>query len=67
MDNTKLLDKIRHEYFKPLHQCINAHAELAKSNVMHISSKVLRDIGKRIQELEQELMVFCDQTEKEEK
>jgi hypothetical protein len=51
----KIIDHIRHEQIRPLQQSIKAHMELAKNDTMHISHSVLKDLSKRIQDIENEI------------
>jgi hypothetical protein len=60
----KIIDHIRHEQIRPLQQSLKAHAEIAKNETLHISPSVLKDIAKRIQDIEQSVMSLIE-TEKE--
>jgi hypothetical protein len=55
-DLIKTIDFIRHEQIRPLQQSLKAHIELAHNTNLHISPSVLRDISKRISNIEQDIM-----------
>ena len=56
MDNIKAIDNLRHNHFLPLYQSLKAHIELAHNSSLHISPSVLKDIAKRIQLIEEEML-----------
>jgi len=55
-DIIKTIDFIRHEQIRPLQQSLKAHIELAHNANLHISPSVLRDISKRISNIENDIM-----------
>jgi hypothetical protein len=55
-DIIKTIDFIRHEQIRPLQQSLKAHIELAHNTNLHISPSVLRDISKRISNIENDIM-----------
>jgi hypothetical protein len=59
----KIIDHIRHEQIRPLQQSLKAHAELAKNESLHISPSVLKDIGKRVQDIENNILMLLNKEE----
>jgi hypothetical protein len=59
----KIIDHIRHEQIHPLLQSIRAHQELAKNETLHISPSVLKDIAKRVQDIENNIMSILTKEE----
>ncbi len=55
-DLVKAIDYIRHEQFRPLYQSLHSHIELAHNSNLHISPSVLKDIAKRIQGIENNMV-----------
>ena len=56
IDRIKVIDNLRHEHFRPLYQSLKAHIEIAHNSSLHISPSVLKDIAKRLQQIETELL-----------
>ena len=56
MVDTKVIDNLRHNHFLPLYQSLKAHTELSNNNSFHISPMVLKDVIRRIQAIETEVM-----------
>ncbi len=56
MVDPKAIDNLRHNHFLPLYQSLKAHTELSYNSSLHISPSVLKDIIKRIQTIEMEVM-----------
>lgn len=54
----KTIDLIRHEHFRPMYQSLKAHIELAHNDNLHISPSVLKDISKRLQDIEHNLLTL---------
>jgi hypothetical protein len=52
----KIINHIRHEEFRPLYQSLKAHIELAHNSSLHISPTVLRDMAKRLQNIENQML-----------
>jgi ADP-dependent phosphofructokinase/glucokinase len=52
----KAVDHIRHERFRPLYQSLKAHIEIAHNANLHISPSVLKDLVKRLQIIETDVM-----------
>lgn len=57
-DLIKTIDSIRHEQIRPLQQSLKAHIELAHNTNLHISPSVLKDIAKRVQHIEEEILTL---------
>jgi ADP-dependent phosphofructokinase/glucokinase len=57
-DLIKTIDHIRHEQIRPLQQSLKAHIEIAHNDNLHISPSVLKDVAKRINEIEQNIMTL---------
>ena len=58
MDRLKVIDSIRHEHFRPLYQSLKAHIEIAHNSSLHISPSVLKDIAKRLNIIETEILLL---------
>jgi len=56
----KLIDHIRHEQIHPFQQSIRAHIELAKNEALHISPTVLKDFSKRLQQIENNILLMVN-------
>lgn len=59
-DLVKTIDFIRHEQIRPLLQSLKAHQEIAHNSNLHISPSVLKDVAKRIIEIEQSIMSLAE-------
>jgi ADP-dependent phosphofructokinase/glucokinase len=59
----KIIDHIRHEQIRPLQQNLKAHIEIAKNENLHISSSVLKDIAKRVQDIENQITSLLNKEE----
>jgi len=59
-DLVKIIDNIRHEQFRPLYQSLKSHMEIAHNQSLHISPTVLKDVIKRMQEIEQKMMLLLN-------
>ncbi len=57
-DLVKTIDHIRHEHFRPLQQSLKAHIEIAHNSNLHISPSVLKEIAKRMQLIENEILTL---------
>ena len=57
------IDHIRHEQIRPLQQSLKAHIELAHNTNLHISPSVLKDIMRRIQHIENEMLTLVNKEE----
>lgn len=57
-DTLKTIDFIRHEQIRPLQQSLKSHIELAHNSSLHISPSVLKDIAKRVQNIENEILTL---------
>jgi hypothetical protein len=55
-DLIKVIDHIRHEEFRPLYQSLQAHIQIAHNSSLHISPAVLKDIVKRLKDIENQLL-----------
>ncbi len=62
--DSNLINDLRHNHFLPLYQSLKAHQELAQNETMHISPSVLKDIIRRIQTIEAEMMNMLNGGEK---
>jgi len=60
IDTLKIIDHIRHEQIRPLQQSLAAHIQIAHNDAVHISPSVLKDIAKRINEIEQDIMSLVE-------
>ncbi len=60
IDTIKIIDYIRHEQIRPLQQSLKAHIEIAHNSNLHISPSVLKDVAKRILEIEQNIMSLVE-------
>ena len=59
-DKIKTIDFIRHEQIRPLLQSLKAHQEIAHNTNLHISPTVLKDVAKRIVEIEQNIITLVE-------
>jgi len=59
----KIIDHIRHELIRPLQQSLKAHQEIAKNENLHISSSVIKDISKRILQIDIEILQLLTKEE----
>lgn len=59
----KIIDHIRHDLIRPLQQSLKAHIELSYNSNLHISPSVLKDISKRVQEIENNIMSLLNNKE----
>lgn len=64
MVNIKVIDHIRHEQIRPLQQSLKAHIEIAYNSSLHISPQVLKDIARRIQEIDNTILTLLNGGEK---
>jgi hypothetical protein len=60
IDKIKVIDYIRHSQIHPLQQSLKAHEELAHNNNLHISPSVLKDIAKRLLQIENSVMSLLE-------
>jgi len=60
IDTIKVIDHIRHEQIRPLLQSLKAHQEIAHNTNLHISPSVLKDVAKRIVEIEQKIITLAE-------
>jgi hypothetical protein len=56
IDQIKVVDYIRHSQIHPLMQSLKAHVEIAHNSSLHISPSVLKDMLKRLQQIETTIM-----------
>ena len=59
----RLINQIRHEQIHPFQQSIKAHMELAKNEALHISPTVLKDFAKRLQQIENDILLMINKEE----
>ena len=64
MIDTQIINNLKHNHFLPLYQSLKAHIELAHNNSLHISPAVLKDLARRIQTIETEIMSLLNGGEK---
>ena len=57
-DLIKTIDYIRHERLRPLQQSLKAHIEISHNENLHISPSVLKDVSKRLLQIEQDLLTL---------
>jgi iron-sulfur cluster repair protein YtfE (RIC family) len=62
-DLVKTIDHIRHERFRPLYQSLKSHIELSYNSSLHISPGVLKEIGKRLQQIESDMLELITKEE----
>jgi hypothetical protein len=60
IDKIKVIDFIRHSQLHPLQQSLKAHEELAHNDNLHISPTVLKDISKRLLQIENSVMSLLE-------
>ena len=60
IDKIKTIDYIRHEQIRPLQQSLKAHIEIAHNDNLHISPSVLKDVAKRLQAIESNIMTLVE-------
>ena len=59
-DILKTIDFIRHEHIRPLLQSLKAHQEIAHNSNLHISPSVLKDIAKRISNIDSQILTLVE-------
>ena len=52
------IDAIRHEHFRPMYQSLKSHIEIAHNSNLHISPSVLKDVVKRLQQIENSILTL---------
>lgn len=57
-DTVEIVGRIRHEIIRPLQQSLKAHIEISHNTNLHISPSVLKDIMRRIQHIENEMLTL---------
>ncbi len=57
----EIVNRLRHEVVAPLLQSLKAHTDLAQNELYHISPKVLKDINKRIVEINEGLLDIAEE------
>lgn len=62
-DLVKTIDFIRHEHFRPMYQSLKAHIEIAHNANLHISPSVLKDVVKRLTQIEQNILTLVEKEE----
>ena len=60
IDQVKVIDHIRHEQIRPLQQSLKAHIEIAHNENLHISPSVLKDVAKRLANIESSIMTLVE-------
>ena len=60
-DTLKVIDFIRHEQIRPLQQSLKSHIELAHNSNLHISPSVLKDIAKRVSNIESKILTIIEE------
>jgi predicted metalloprotease len=63
VETTKIIDDLKHNHFLPLYQSLKAHIDLSYSTSFHISSSVLKDIVRRVQAIEEEMLGLLNNKE----
>lgn len=59
-DLVEKVNFIRHDQIHPLLQSLKAHQEIAHNSNLHISPSVLKDIAKRVQIIETNLLTLIE-------
>jgi hypothetical protein len=59
-ETIKIIDHIRHEQIRPLQQSLKAHIEISHNENLHISPSVLKDIAKRVLQIDNELLTLLN-------